>query len=118
MRNIDLVLVQNVIARITHGMVGFDLCLQGKGNNQYLSDFLSLKEDELKSAVGSASANTGFAPLSQEIAVKQGIEIISTVQRAQQLAKKIENTEPETISRTIAELEQKLNILYCGVIRR
>lgn len=113
----DPIIIQNVIGRITHGMIGFDLLIQGKANNQYLEDFLSLKEEELKSALASASANTGFVPLPIE-GIKEVAELISVVQRAQQLAKRVNEADPETIKQIIAELEAKLDILYGGVMQR
>jgi len=114
-QRIDLVQVQNVIARITHGLIGFDLRLQGKESEQYFGDFLSLTEKELRSALESASAAASFAPLPYKVTIDQGPEVISSVRNAQRLVRE-ENISRETIQRTISELEEKLNCLYCGMI--
>ena len=117
MQGFDLLTVQNVIARITHGMVGLDLFLQGKEYSRYVNDFLSLGEDELEAAMKSANANTGFAPYLVGISFPRESEILSAVKRAQQIAGRINEADTETIQKTMAELEEKVNYLYCSAVR-
>ena len=88
MQGSGLGIVQNVIARITHGMIGLDLQAQGKINNKFVNDLLSLKDEEIIEALKSSSVSTNFskfAPVEEKIIDKQGSEIISTVEKAKKM---------------------------------
>ena len=111
MQKADRLLVQNVIGRITHGLIGFDLFTQGKKNNNYLRDFLTLKEDELKLALASASAKMGLIPATIKVSPEEA-GVITAVMGAQQIARKIDKVSSEEIERIITDLEQKLNLFY------
>lgn len=116
MQKVDLLLVQNVIARITHGLIGFDLFMQGKKDNDYLQDFLTLKDDDLREALLSASAKMELIPMTINISSEEK-SIIETVKRAQQIAEKIDDTDSGQIDQIMTELEDKLNIFYRNVYR-
>jgi hypothetical protein len=106
-------IVQNVIARITHGMIGLDLQSQGK-KNKFVDDILSLRDEEIMTALKSASVSTSFskfAPLDEAIVDKQGIEIIASVNKAKQMIAGCVD-DKNKIAFMIEELEEKLAILY------
>lgn len=107
-------IVQNVIARITHGMIGLDLQAQGKPNNKFVCDLLSLENEEITAALKSTSMSTNiskFAPLEDEIIDKHGSEIIASVDKAKRMIKDKE-TDNEKIACMIDELDEKLAVLY------
>jgi ATP-dependent protease HslVU (ClpYQ) peptidase subunit len=105
--------VQNVISRITHGMIGLDLQSQGK-KNKFVDDLLSLQDEEIIAALKSASVSNSFskfAPLEEEIVDKHGTEIIASVNKAKQMISECV-TDKNKIALMIEELEEKLAILY------
>ena len=51
MLKVNSLLTQNVIGRITHGLIGLDLYIEEKKDNVYLNDFLTLTEDEVKAVL-------------------------------------------------------------------
>jgi hypothetical protein len=107
-------LVQNVIARITHGMIGLDLQAQGKIDNKFVADLLSLENEEIVAALKSTSMSTNFskfAPLEDEIIDKQGSEIIASVNKAKRMIEDKE-TNQEKLAGMVEELEEKLAVLY------
>jgi hypothetical protein len=107
-------LVQNVIARITHGMIGLDFQAQGKNNNKFVCDLLSLQNEEIIAALKSTSTNTNFskfAPIEEEIICTQGNEIVASVEKAKKMIAEKE-TDNEKIAAMIEELEEKLAVLY------
>lgn len=114
MQKADCLLVQNVIGRITHGLIGFDLFLQGKKNNNYLGDFLTLREDELKLALASASAKMGLIPAGIKVSPEE-VSAITAVMNAQRVARKIDKVSSGEIERIITDLERKLDLFYRSV---
>jgi hypothetical protein len=69
--------LQNLIARITHGVIGLDLSLREK--NKYLGDFLSLEEKEIRDALEGYNNNTIVEPILSSIKsvqekIKKGID--------------------------------------------
>lgn len=117
MQRADRLIVQNVVGRITHGLVGFDLFMQGKRNNHYLRDFLTLSDDELKLALASASVKVGLLPARREVSSEE-TNIIAVVKKAQEIARKINQTPSDEIERTMTDLEDKLSFIYRAELSR
>lgn len=117
MQRADRILIQNVIGRITHGLIGFDLSIQGKGKNQFLQDFLTLKNDELELALISASVKYKWLPAKRVMSPEEK-SLIASVTKAQGIAKRIDQTPTNKIEQTMTELEERLDLLYQAVFSR
>jgi hypothetical protein len=116
MLQVDPILVQNIIGRITHGMIGLDLYFRKKENSQYLKDFLSLNEDDLKCALSLTSSSKHFAPPEDG---KDGVDdLAKAVRNAQGLAKNIEQANPRSIEKAVRELSVRINVLYDIMMQR
>ena len=61
--------LQNVVSRITHGLIGVDLYMQEKKENEYLEDFLSLEIKEISQALTSLSPSR-LVPNSQQMSME------------------------------------------------
>jgi len=91
--------LMNLIARVTHGVVGLDLYLQGKNKylDKYLPNFLSLKDEEINDTFMEYNQSARDVVLSSIKEVKTSIT--SKMDKAQTL-------------KLIKELEDILRILY------
>lgn len=103
---------QNVIARITHGLIGLDLYIEERKDNNYIKDFLTLREDEVKAALLSTSANMGLIPKAEVTLSEEETSLINTIKRAQEIVKKIDHTDAKELEPIIQDLGSKMNILY------
>ena len=113
-QNSDSALIQNVIARITHGIIGLDLLYQGKKDNMYLNDLLSLEDEEIENALKSKIIDKRFAeffPLEKDIITKQVKEITDSINITKKLIENRDINKDEIIN-MIYELENMLAILY------
>lgn len=116
MYNGDLISVQNIIGRITHGLIGLDLYKQGKSNNQYLEDFLALKDNDIKNTLA-LTQTRDLIPIfgNQSISMESLIKIIKKIQET---VKSIDKVNQEEIDNAMNELENALNILYSNFLYR
>lgn len=108
----DVLLVQNVLGKITHGLIGFDLCLQGKEGDKYLNDFLALKDDELDAVFVIATANMRFLPGRDNDTSREKEELEATIRRARAVAQQIDVAEPDDIVSVVQDLCDKMDFLY------
>jgi hypothetical protein len=117
MHNGDLVLVQNVIGRITHGLIGLDLYKQGNTNNKYLEDFLTLRYNEVKDVLNPLMQTRDLIPIfgNQSVSMKSVAEI---VKKTQEIIRNIDKINQEEIDRAMSELENALNIVYSNFLNR
>jgi len=111
----DLLLLQNIVGRITHGLIGFDLIMQGKDGSKYLADFLSLEEPELDAAFNFASINLGFVPADSEYSSKEKQELKEVIRRARAIAEKGGKMTSQEAKEIISNLYEKMDFLYRGL---
>jgi len=109
--------LQNIIGRITHGLVGLDIFLNEKKTNNYLDDFLTLEEEEIKVALISASAKTKLVPPTEVQLSEEQNAAIECVIRTQKLISNLDkvNSEKE-IEASIDELGAKLDVIYQAML--
>ena len=106
-------MVQNIIGRITHGLIGLDIYLNEKKSNSYLEDFLTLKEGEIKTALVSTFSKTRLVPTAKVELSDEEEALLRCVAKTQQLILNLErvNSEKE-IENSINELGAKLDVIY------
>ena len=105
--------MQNVVGRITHGLIGLDIYLNEKKGNDYLKDFLTLEEEEIKCALVATSSTTSLIPPVEGDLSEQMKELLECVARTQQLVSNLDKANSEEkIMDTIHELGAKLDVLY------
>jgi hypothetical protein len=104
--------VQNIAGRITHGLVGLDIFLNEKKDNDYLKDFLTLKDQEIEESLVTSS-QTMLIPTAKGELSKEIKDLIQCVGEAQQLVLNLDkmNSE-EKIVATIHQLGAKVELLY------
>lgn len=108
----DVLHVQNVLGKITHGLIGFDLHVQGEEGSKYLNDFLALKDDELDAVFKIATANMHFLPGRDEDTSKEKVELEEAIRRARDIAQHIDAVETDDIICIIHDLCGKMGFLY------
>jgi hypothetical protein len=111
--------VQNIIGRITHGLVGMDIFLNEKKSNEYLRDFLTLKEDEIKEAFLSTTAQKRLVP-SREVKLSDEESVfLNCFRKTQEMVVKIDEVKSNReIEDSINELGSKMDIIYATVPER
>ena len=106
-------LVQNIVGRITHGLIGLDIYMNEKESNDYLKDFLTLKGEEIKAALVSTSSKTKLIPTAKVELSEEEEALIRCVAKTQELVLNLDkvNSEKE-IENSIKELGAKLDVIY------
>jgi hypothetical protein len=113
MQTTNLLLVQNIVGRITHGLVGLDIYLNEKKSNNYLEDFLTLKEGEIKTALVSTSSKARLIPTAKVELSDEEEALIRCVTKVQKLILNLEKVGSEKeIENSINELGAKLDVIY------
>ena len=116
MERANSLFAQNVIGRITHGLVGFDLFLEEGKDNDYLKDFLTLSDKDLENALLSAPLQVRCISATSISLQPEHRDLIETVKQAQIVAKKIREVDPKRdIEPMIQKLGSKLDIIYRSV---
>lgn len=111
--------VQNIIGRVTHGLVGMDIFLNEKKSNDYLKDFLTLREDEIKEAFLSRSVPKKLIPSHEAELSKEESAFLSCLRKAQEIVAKIDRVESDReIEDCINELGSRMDIIYATVPER
>jgi peptide subunit release factor 1 (eRF1) len=111
--------VQNIIGRITHGLVGMDIFLNEKTRNEYLADFLTLKEDEIKEIFLWTSAQRRLIPSCELKLSDEENGFLECIRRAQEVVQKIDQIESDKeIENCINELGSKMDIIYTAAQQR
>lgn len=106
-------LVQNVIGRITHGLIGLDLYLQEKKKNNYLNDFLTVTENEVKEALLLSTSKLELIPAARNELLNKQIELINIIKETQNMVKNLDKIDPDKdVVPLIQRLGSKLNIIY------
>lgn len=116
MQRTNLPSIQNIVGRITHGLIGLDIYLSEKKSNDYLKDFLTLGGEEIKGALVAVSSWTRLIPPVKGDLSEQMEELVECVAKTQQLVSNLDkvNSEKKIID-TIHELGAKLDILYQAI---
>lgn len=106
-------LVQNIFWRITHGLVGLDIYLSEKKDNNYLKDFLTLTEEEMTGALLATSTGTRLIP-PNNLKLSEEIEsLVQCVKNTQNLILNLGKTGSEKeIEQSIRDLDERLGIIY------
>lgn len=110
-------ITQNVIGRITHGLIGLDLYIEERKDNVYLKDFITLTEDEVKAALSSTSTKTGLIPRAEVPLSEEETSLITTIKKAQAMVKKIDHVDAKELEPIIQDLCSKINIVYRNLTR-
>jgi len=115
MEKTNSLMAYNVIGRITHGLIGLDLFLNEGKTNNYLKDFLTLKEEEMKVALLSTShaRAVGLVPIANIPLSEEQTSLIQTILKTQEKVRKIGEIEhPEELEPLIGDLGSKLDVMY------
>jgi hypothetical protein len=108
--------IHNIIGRVTHGLIGLDLFLNEKKNNDYLRDFLTLHEDEMKAAFLSSSYENELIPSSEPKLSNEAREFIECVKKTQKLVERINEVKSQReIEDSINSLGHKMDIIYAAI---
>lgn len=112
----NALLLQNVISRITHGLIGLDIYQQEKKTNEYLDDFLSLDIKEINDALTSISPRR-LVPDTQQISLDEFNALTQRILKAKKVIKNLEKEKSEAVETTIKDLKKTM-LLFCSVYRR
>lgn len=107
----NALLLQNILGRLTHGLIGLDLYQQESARNQYLNDFLTLETSEVEQALV-AGTPRGLVPSQCEVSLEEFGTILTDITKAQHTVKNLEKEKPETIQTTIRNLKKTVTLLY------
>lgn len=111
--------IQNIIGRITHGLIGMDIFLSEKTNNAYLKDFLTLKEDEIKQAFLSSSAQKRLIPPYETKLSDEENSFLNCVKKAQELVVRIDKVKSDKeIEVCLNDLGTKMDVIYATLPER
>ena len=102
---------QNVIGRITHGLIGLDIFSREKKDNQYLRDFLSLKREEINEALTAASSGR-LVPNGRRVSLQESVEIMNKILKAQNVIRRINKAKQEEIDVTMDNLKKATRMFY------
>lgn len=102
---------QNVIGRITHGLIGLDIFMQEKKENRYLQDFLSLKAQEINEALMSASVGR-LVPNSHGVSLEESANLLKKILEAQKVAGHIGEASSEEITSAAESLKRATRLFY------
>jgi hypothetical protein len=111
----NALLLQNVISRITHGLIGLDIYQQEKKPNEYLDDFLSLDIKEIDEALTSISLRR-LVPNTRQISLEEFGSLTQRVLKAKEVIKNLEKRKPEEIEATAKDLKKTM-LIFCSVYR-
>lgn len=107
----NVILVQNVVSRIAHGLMGLDLFTQKKERNDYLRDFLTLKPMELEQAF-TPSPGTKLVPNSGRASLEEWAIFIGKIQGAQKVIENIEKADEREIEGVVNDLQDAIRFFY------
>jgi hypothetical protein len=110
----DMIVLQNVVGRITHGLIGFDLAAQGKDGSKFLADFLSLEDPVLEAALNFISINVGFVPAGSEYPSEEKEALKEAIDHARAIARKGDKIDSEEARDAMFDLYGKMGFLYRG----
>lgn len=111
--------VQNIIGRVTHGLIGMDIYLNEKAVNAYLQDFLTLTEEEIKETFLAMTVQKKLVPSNATRLSNDESAFVECVKKAQGIVSKIERLESDDeIENCIKELGSKLDIIYATLPER
>lgn len=110
----DLLTLQNIVGRITHGLIGFDLVAQGKDGSKFLADFLSLEDRVLDTALNFISTNVGFVPAGSEYSSEEKKVLKEAIDRARAIARKGDKIDSQEAREIMSDLYGKMGFLYRG----
>ena len=108
--------IQNIIGRVTHGLVGMDVFLNERGSTGYLEDFLTLNEDEIKTAFLSASITKRLIPPDEAKLSEKESAFIVCVRKTRELIARIDKIDStKEIEDCINELGSKMDVIYAAI---
>lgn len=111
--------IQNIIGRVTHGLVGMDIFLNERRGNDYLKDFLTLKEDEIKATFLSSSSKKRLIPSDEAKLTDEENAFIVCIVKTRELIARIDRIEStKEIEDCINELGSKMDIIYAAIPER
>lgn len=111
--------IYNVIGRVTHGLIGLDIYLTEKKSNNYLKDFLTLNEKEMRVAFLSSARENELIPPREGELPKEAEAFIECVKETQKLVQRIDKIESsKEIEHSIDSLGKKMDIIYAAVPER
>jgi len=106
-----IVLGQNVIGRITHGLIGLDIFIQERKENRYLQDFLSLNAQEINEALTTASAGR-LVPNAYRVTLEESANLLQKILQAQEVVKHISKADPKEIDSAVQNLKKAIRLFY------
>lgn len=113
MQTTNSLLVQNIVGRITHGLIGLDIYLNERKSNDYLKDFLTLNKEEIKTALVSTASKTKLIPTAKFQLSEEEESLILCVLKTQQLISNLDKDVSEKeIEDSINELGTNLDVIY------
>lgn len=108
--------IYNVIGRVTHGLIGLDIYVNQKRNTEYLKDFLTLDEQEMRAAFLSITSENELIPHREGKLPEKAEEFIKCVKETQKLVQKIGKIDStKEIKQSLDSLEKKMDIIYASV---
>jgi len=117
MQRTNSLLTHNVIGRITHGLIGLELFMNERKYNNYLKDFLTLSEEEIRAALLSSSAKMGLVQVANMPLSEEQTGLIQTVISVQETVKNADKIDPQKdIEPLISELGSKLDVVYRNLV--
>jgi len=108
----NIILVQNVVSRIAHGLIGLDLFSQRGEETNYLKDFLTLKATDLEQALASAPGATKLVPNSKRTTFEEWAAIVERVLKAQRIIKDIRNVDRSEIEHVAKDMQEVMQFFY------
>jgi len=110
--------IQNIIGRVTHGLVGMDVFLNEGRSNDYLKDFLTLNEDEIKTVFLSSGSKKRLIPREEAELSDEENAFIGAIRKTRELIVGIDRADPTKIEDCINELGGKIDTLYAAIPER
>lgn len=107
----NIILGQNVIGRLTHGLVGLDIFMQEKKKNPYLHDFLSLEAREINEALTSASPRR-LVPNAYKVSFEESTDLLKKILKAQEVVRYIEKADQKDIDFAVQNLKKATRLFY------
>jgi DNA-directed RNA polymerase subunit H (RpoH/RPB5) len=107
----NIILGQNIIGRLTHGLVGIDIFTQEKRENPYLKDFLSLKAQEINEALTSVSARR-LVPNTHRVTFEESTDLLKKILQAQKVIEHIDKADPKDIDAAKLNLIRATRLFY------
>lgn len=107
--------IQNIIGRVTHGLVGMDLFLNERKSNDYLKDFLTLTEDEIKAVLLSSISKKRLIPQGEAELSEEEKSFIASIGKTLEIIARIDRIESKEIEDCINELGNKMDTIYAAI---